>query len=77
MVVLGSSWGRLGVILGPLGVILGPSWGLLGPLGVLLGPSLRQLGRLKTEIYEIAKTFKNLMFFNGFGTLRGSRTRSS
>ena len=43
-VILGSSWGHLGLfgvilavlgaVLGSLGAIFGPSWGLLGLLGV-------------------------------------------
>jgi len=60
--IFGANLGPRGAILGPLGAILGPSWDLLAPLGAILGSAWRHLGRLKSEIMEVAKTYKHLRF---------------
>ena len=62
-VVLGSSWGGLGVVLGRLGALLGSLGALLEPLGALLEASWGHLGRLRAQSGEVAKTLKNLQVF--------------
>ena len=69
-VLLGPSWGHLGVPLGPLGAVL-------GSLRAVSEPSWGQLGHLKKESGEVAKTCKNPRFLQGLGTPRGSKTRPS
>ena len=75
--VLEPPWCHLGAVLGPSWAILGPSRGHPGASWALLGPSWRQLGRLKSETGEVAKTLKNLRFLKVFGLPRGSKTRPS
>ena len=67
--LLVPSWGRLGALLGPswpiLGpreAILGPSGGLFGLLEAILGSAWRHLGRFKSEITEVTKTYTNHWF---------------
>jgi len=65
--VLGTSWERLGRVLGVLGSVLGASWGVLGAAWHLgaswgrLGASWARLGKLKTLFF--------LGFFNVFAFL--------
>ena len=56
---LGLSWASLGRLLEPLGALSGALEALSGALGAVLGPSCGFFRRLKTQIGEMSKTFKN------------------
>ena len=56
--VLGTSWERLGHVLGVLGSVLGASWGVLGAAWGHLGASWGRLGASGARLGKL----KNLMF---------------